>query len=289
MNRIYVILVLYKMSPLESASYRTMEEALQTRPALARCVELMVVDNSPAAQELPEHASGCYLHDGTNPGLARRYNAALEQASAANATWLMLLDQDTSLTSAYFDEVERLAESLAADERIAGFLPRLVAGERLLSPHIPEFRRSPYRLHLEVKGVLGGLVRGFNSGAILRVSALTAIGGFPEQYWLDYLDHATFHRLQQQGGEFYVMDVSLEHDLSIHRKGKHADPANAERHRNQLAAQMLFYQEHGTPEERRRNRRDLISRAWNSLLHAHFAEAGRLLEAALSRSRGASA
>jgi GT2 family glycosyltransferase len=288
-NRIFAVLVLYKMAPATSPSYCALRQALASRPGLQARMDVLVVDNSPEAQRLPASSFGRYVHDGTNPGLARRYNDALKQAVAAGATWLLLLDQDTGLTPAYFDQLEALAESLAGDPHIVGILPRLVTGERLLSPHIPEFRRSPYRLHLGVTGLLGGLIRGFNSGAMLRVAALQAIGGFPEQYWLDYLDHATFHRLQATGGEFYIMDVSLEHELSIHRADKHDDPANAERHRNQLAAQMLFYEEHGTPEERRRNRLDLVSRSWDSFLHLRFAEARRLLEAAVSPAQKVSA
>lgn len=282
LKRIFAVLVLYRMSPEQSPSFRALEEALRTRPALAARFDLLIVDNSPEAHALPSTFAGCYLHDGTNPGLARRYNKALEQALAAEATWLLLLDQDTCLTPEYFDQVELLADSLAEDSHVVGLLPRLIAGDRLLSPHIPAFRTSSYRLHLGVKGLLGGLVRGFNSGAVVRVCVLASIGGFPEQYWLDYLDHATFHGLQAKGGEFFIMDVSLEHDMSIHRAGKHEDPDNAERHRNQLAAQMLFYNEHGTAEERRRNRLNLLARAWKSLLHAHFAEAVRLTEAAFS-------
>ncbi len=289
MNRIFAVLVLYKMRAEQSPSFCALQRALATRPSLAARMEVLVVDNSPERQELPADFVGRYVHDGANPGLARRYNETLQQASAAKAAWLLLLDQDTSLTPAYFDQLEVLTDSLAEDAHIVGILPRLIAGERLLSPHIPAFRRSTYRLHLGVKGLLGGLIRGFNSGAMLRVSALEAIGGFPEQYWLDYLDHATFHRLQARGGEFFIMDVSLEHELSIHRADKHADPANAQRHRNQLAAQMLFYEEHGTPEERRRNRLNLVSRAWDSLIHARFAEAGRLIEAAFSSAQKVSA
>ncbi len=289
MNRIFAVLVLYKMAPTASPSYCALRQALASRPGLQARMDVLVVDNSPEAQRLSASSFGRYVHDGTNPGLARRYNDALKQAVAAGATWLLLLDQDTGLTPAYFDQLEALADSLAGDPHIVGILPRLVAGERLLSPHIPEFRRSPYRLHLGVAGLLGGLIRGFNSGAMLRVAALQAIGGFPEQYWLDYLDHATFHRLQATGGEFFIMDVSLDHELSIHRADKHDDPANAARHRNQLAAQMLFYEEHGSPEERRRNRLDLMSRAWDSFLHLRFAECGRLLEAAMSPTRKVSA
>jgi GT2 family glycosyltransferase len=278
--RTFAVLVLYNTQLADSPTYRAIQDALRNKPVLAEQLQLLVFDNSPSPHAPSEGALGEYRHDGTNPGLASRYNQALAEAAAHGATWLMLLDQDTALTPEYFDQVETLSQSLAPETHIAGIIPKLAAGPRLLSPHIPCFRKSPYRLHLGVSGLLGGLLRAFNSGALLRVSALQAIGGFPEQYWLDYLDHATFHRLQAQGGQIWVMDVLVEHDLSIHRPEKHSDPANAARHRNQLRAEALFYREHGTPSERIRHQLNLLQRAFQSLLGAHLAEAWRLLQAA---------
>jgi hypothetical protein len=46
----------------------------------------------------------------------------------------------------------------------------------------------------------------YNSGALLRVKALQEMNGFPEEFLLDYLDHATFRILQNKGGR-----ISIEH------------------------------------------------------------------------------
>jgi GT2 family glycosyltransferase len=99
-----------------------------------------------------------------------------------------------------------------------------------------------------------GLIRVYNSGAVLRMSALREIGGFPEEYWLDYLDHAVFHRLQAAGGKVFVMEARLAHEMSIHQPNKEANPAHAARQANQLAAEVRFYREHGTAQEQRRHR-----------------------------------
>jgi len=282
---IAAIVVLYKMSVADSPSYRTLSAALRERPELAAKIDLLVADNSPEAQPLPVDFSGRYLHDGTNPGLAKRYNEALGAAAAAGAIWLLLLDQDTTLTEAYLAELETLAERLADEETIVAIVPKLMAGGRLQSPHLPRFLRTDFALDRSSYGVAGGLVRVYNSGALLRVSAVQGIGGFPEAYWLDYLDHATFHQLQARGGAIYLMDAALEHEMSIYRPDKHADPGHAARRRNQLSAEVRFYREFGSLQERLRHRGSLAWEAARSMSKGRFAEVARLLRAVFAPRR----
>jgi len=279
---ILAIVVLYKMSFQASPSYSALNAALRDRPELAGKIDLLVVDNSPEAQPLPADFLGQYLHDRTNPGLARRYNYALAAAAASRAAWLLLLDQDTTLTAAYIEEIETLSERLAGEEKIVAIVPKLLSGGALQSPHLPRYRRPSHTVDLSSYGVTGGLVRVYNSGALLRVSAVQAIGGFPEAYWLDYLDHATFHQLQARGGEIYVMHARLDHDMSILRPDKHKDLGNAVRHKNQLAAEVRFYRDFGSLQERLRDRAALARQAFHSIRRGLFAEAARWLSAAFA-------
>jgi GT2 family glycosyltransferase len=285
---IQVIVVVYRIPIAASPTYRTLRAAIGAHPALAETINLLVCDNSRTPQTPPDDFLGRYLHDGTNPGLAARYNQALSQAVADGATWLLLLDQDTELTVAYLDELVTLSTTLAADANIAAIVPKLMEGPHVRSPHLPVFRGGSSAIQPvdpAAHGPFDGLLRVFNSGALVRVAALQAIGGFPEAYWLDSLDHATFHRLQCRGGCIYIMEAQLEHEMSIHRPDKHRDPANAARHRNQLAAENLFYREHGSPAERIRHRLSLLIDALRSLRHGHPAEALRLLHAAFELPR----
>jgi len=283
---ILAIVVLYKMRFSASPSYGKLNAAFREWPELASKIDLLVVDNSPEAQALPADFCGRYVHDGTNPGLASRYNYALREAVASGATWLLLLDQDTTLTDAYLQELAELSTQLAGEETIAIVVPKLIDVNTLQSPHLPRYRRSEYALDLQSYGVLGGLVRAYNSGAMLRVSALQAVGGFPEAYWLDYLDHATMHLLQARGGQVYVMQARLQHEMSIHRADKHEDPAHAARHRNQLRAEIRFYRQFGSVRERLWHRASLAKQALRSARDGFPAEAMRLMRAAVAVGTG---
>ena len=54
----------------------------------------------------------------------------------------------------------------------------------------------------------------YNSASTLRVKALRSIGGFPAEFWLDFMDHAVFHALFVRGYRVYVMLATLTHDSS---------------------------------------------------------------------------
>jgi GT2 family glycosyltransferase len=280
---IVAVIVLYKMSATASPSYRTLTQLLQRREDSGRQrIDLTVMDNSPEPQSPPPESVGRYLHDGSNPGLAKRYNHMLAEAEAVGATWLLVLDQDTTLTASYLAEIDELSERLAGRDNVVAIVPKLITQGLLASPHLPSYRRVEYSIDLNSRGVASGMIRVYNSGALLRVKALRAIGGFPETYWLDYLDHATFHQLQARGGAIYVMDARLEHEMSIHRTDRQNDPAHPGRHRNQLAAEIRFYNEYGCLEEHARHRIDLAHRALRALRAGLIAESGRLLRALLA-------
>jgi len=253
-SRVLAVIVLYKMSLAESPTYQALRAAFRARRELASEIELLVADNSPEPQSPGHDFVGQYVHDGTNPGLARRYNQALAAARRAGCEWLLLFDQDTRPTIQYFDELSRFLHERPLPE-IAVVVPKLVMDGRILSPHPPVFRRPEYEVTLNSSGVIGRDLRAFNSAALVRVSALEPIGGFPEEYWLDYLDHATFHRIQAEGGRIHVMQATLEHELSDAVPDR---PVNPARLLNRLRAEAQFYQEYGTFRERLLHRIDLL-------------------------------
>ena len=54
-----------------------------------------------------------------------------------------------------------------------------------------------------------------NSGALIRVEFLNIIGGFNEDFPLDYLDHWLFHEIYENGYKVRLLDLTLEHELSV--------------------------------------------------------------------------
>jgi hypothetical protein len=107
-------------------------------------------------------------------------------------------------------------------------------------------------------------------GALLRIKALQEMNGFPEEFLLDYLDHATFRILQNKGGRIFVMQTTLEHKLSSNREDSSDDPVFSARQKNVLHAERAFYRNYGSFRERFFYHARLIWRAWKALRSGSF-------------------
>lgn len=249
------IIVLYKRAAEESESLTTFMDALREDATLASGLSVILYDNS-AEPQPPAFTTPCpleYVHNGQNTGLASAYNYALASAQSSGATWLLLLDQDTSLSVAYLRELRELSHSLADQENIGAIVPKLVADNVVYSPESNflyqmrnQFRAVRHPIGRNDVGVQPERISAYNSGAAMRVSALQSIHGFPAEYWLDYLDHAVFHALRLRGYLVYVMHAALEQQLS------HMDINQVPhwRQRNVLTAQTRFVVTNGSFLER---------------------------------------
>lgn len=250
-----VVVVLYGQSPAESAALCSLLEAAAERPEAAQRMSLVIYDNSLRSQQasLPPQFETDYIHDGGNAGLARAYNAALARARTQGSAWLLLLDQDTRLTLQYVDELLEATTALESSAEIGAIVPKLWAGTRLYSPEAPflwqirrQFSNRHHSVQENVTGMAAGPLTAYNSGAALRVSALEQMGGFPEEFWLDYLDHAVFQQLRLDGKRVWVMRTLLEQNLS------HMDLETVPmwRHWSVLAAQTRFVLQFGNAIDR---------------------------------------
>jgi GT2 family glycosyltransferase len=255
-----VIAVLYKRSFDQSESLSSLFAILERHPEWAPHFSLLIYDNSPNAQALTAHVTFpvAYVHDPSNGGLATAYNAALTRAEKEQREWLLLLDQDTCLTTDFLCELLDAADKLQASPEVAAIVPKLMVKGAIHSP-APSFAsqlrqlRSPRKpIYLNVEGIQLEPLSAYNSGATLRVSALRAIGGFPAEYWLDFLDHAVFHKLFSHGYRTYVMRTRLAHDFS----GSDVEHVPTWRQKNVLKARTLFVRQSGTFVDR------LIYRLW---------------------------
>ncbi len=272
-SRIFVVVVLYRQKPSESIAVTALSSLLSVDVELASHFQILLYDNSPQAQPLT--AGFAYIHDATNRGLVQAYNYALHQAVAAKAEWLLLLDQDTELTSAYLQEALELSDSLRLDTRIAAIVPKLEGPMGIKSPTLDflgwlrrqvEFRhRRMLFATIETYGLQPAQLSAFNSAAVLRVTALQTIGGFPKDFWLDFLDVAVFHALDAAGGRIFVMHSCLRHAFSMDTAGFYVEPSALRRHGNMLAAMVHYVRTRGTRSDLLLARLYLLRNAYNLL------------------------
>ena len=241
-HRLGVVVVLHRVRPADSVALTTLESVLGTsgqRPLV------LVHDNSDVRTgdgQAPRVVT-TLRHDPSNPGLAAAYEWAAAEAEAAGCSWLLLLDQDTRLTPDFLDEVGRLVENDAAlPQDVDVLLPTVVHDGRVLSPH-RRVRLRTRPVTTRAPGVIRERCSWVNSGTVLRLSALKAVGGFPQDYPLDHLDHALAHRLQAHGSRALLLAATLEHRLSLLDRSS----LGADRLAGVLEAEERFYGEHGSP------------------------------------------
>jgi GT2 family glycosyltransferase len=264
---IYIVVVLYNQLPVASPAVSSLFESLCASSVQPEQFHLLLYDNSPkASTALPSHPRLLYFHDARNQGLAVAYNYALQRASEVGCSWLLLLDQDTTVTVEYLREALELAASLVDNPQVSAIVPKLRCDVGIKSPtldFLESLRRQfqfPRKRKLYAETTLYGLQReqwsAFNSASLLRVSALARVGGFPEEFWLDFLDIATFFALHEDGGRIFVMQTTLKHELSLDTRVFYEQESGLRRYKNVLSAMILFVRKHG-------RRRDLwLTRFW---------------------------
>jgi GT2 family glycosyltransferase len=242
-TRIFAIVVLYGQRPAQSATLATLARALRAEHAVDCIVQ--VWDNGPfgeaALDALPD---GFRYHAASvNRGLYPAYEGARHAAEAEGCEWLLTLDQDTALPEDFFSAIGPGLKAAKDDLHIAAIVPHLAEGEQLLSPtYVGIGRAKP--LPAKFSGVPLREARAFNSAALLRVSALDAIGGFDPCFWLDYLDNSLHHQLFVRGWRMYVLgSVRLEHRLSLLN---YRERLSLARFRNFLGAEAAYIDLYGS-------------------------------------------
>jgi GT2 family glycosyltransferase len=250
-SSILSIVVIYNRDLAQSQSFSSLLQILKERPEWAKHFSLVVYDNSPQPQSHSVAAdfSIDYVHDASNGGLARAYNYALARAESEEREWLLLLDQDTSLSAEFISELLATSETLHSRSEVAAIIPKLQANGKIESPSsdfFEQIRRQFQNPQPAIKQDVAGLQQqrlcSYNSGSALRVAALKSIGGFPAEFWLDFLDHAVFHALYSRGYRVYVMRATLAHDSSYSDIGS----LPSWRLHNILLARTLYVKKHGS-------------------------------------------
>jgi len=262
---VLAVLVLYKSTPLTSQTFRTLCISLRETDLACR-VKLLIYDNSPAPSFPPEDipTEHSYVHDPQNRGLAAAYNAALDLAFKEGRDWLLLFDQDTTVTPSYLTLADRILREISEEHRIAAIVPKLESGGGIVSPSRVLWAGFLAPIRRSFSGVAPFQATALNSGTLIRVSAVRHIGGFNTHFWLDYLDHWMFDQLYRAGYSVYVMDIVIQHVLSVRNFATMTEV----RYRNILRAESAYHRTCRSPIEQKVYVLRLLVRALKILLQA---------------------
>lgn len=236
--QVLAVIVRYNTALSSSQTIDSLSRAFSENPEIMRSVRALIWDNSPAPlvhPQLPFPFS--YFHSGQNVGMSGAFNSAAAQAQQENIPWLLLLDQDTVLPQDFFPGMLGYLRRLTEHPDVAAIVPTVLVGDFIVSP-----RRMLLNRHRAYpKGETGmaeGEAAAVNSGTLLRVSALLAIGGFSPDFWLDYSDWYVFHQLYRSGMRVWrAADITLQHSMTVM---DYDNLMSLDRYRNLLGAEGAF-------------------------------------------------
>jgi GT2 family glycosyltransferase len=230
------ILVLYNRTPETSETYRTLiasAHSASLNPDL-----IAVYDNSQIRQVrvAEEKYLFAYKHDPSNSGIAAAYNWALDIAKSHGFTWLLLLDQDTSLPVTFLASLYHTLNVYNTNKSVTAIVPTVTDRGVVISPkHVRFGRLAP--LPKLLPQVAEYEVTAINSGVAIRVKFMASLGGFNPAYRLDCLDHWLFRQLYARGKRVALSDTVLEHNLSV---SDYRNQVSLTRYRSILSAEVLF-------------------------------------------------
>jgi GT2 family glycosyltransferase len=246
---ILAVVVLYKRSPQESQTIQSLIQVFERNPGLKASFRVLLWDNSPipaAAVSLP------FAFDlrsaERNVGTSGAYNYAMEFAESLQYRWLLLLDQDTTISDEFLRGMVGYAERFRDELEVAAVVPFIFSHGVLVSPRrIRSFNRVQ-QIPTTFSGLLKDKAYAVNSATLMRVSALRAIGGYSDEFWLDLSDVYVFQALHRQGRFTYIAgDLRLGHSIASMDFDKEMSP---ERYRNFLAAESAYIDLYLSPPER---------------------------------------
>lgn len=242
----FVVLVIYKMKISDTPSFQVLQQAVSEG-----LIRLFIYDNSPEQQELSFLSSEKihYHHDPLNSGLSKAYDQALDLMTG-NESWLLLLDQDTELS---LENLRFLSEH-QVDNKIAALTPQVFVGERQISPLYADHYIDRNSASVEV-GKHSEKIMAINSGTLVNAEFLDTIGGFSNDFPLDFLDHWLFWRIHQAAWKIEVLPLKIKHDLSV----LNYSTMSHSRYQSIISAETVFYQKYDT-ENFSRHKKQLLLR-----------------------------
>lgn len=213
---VLAVVVIYGRAAHQTLAWETLNAWLaEASDAGLALRHILVYDNSPTATS-PSVAAPkglTYQHDAENGGTRAACMHAVALARQKNCQWLLLLDQDTHLPINLKDAMTAAVREARGTP--AAVVPRVWHGHQPISPATISMLGTIRPLPQDSLPPHGSRVTAIASGSLLNISYLEAMGPIPERLWLDGVDHWIFSGIYTRGGSVCLVEVPLQHNLSI--------------------------------------------------------------------------
>jgi len=229
MNKLAVVITLYQKKFNDTPSAKLLLEYAQANQIL-----LIIFDNSKNQDlKIPEQTNVIYQWHPENEGISVAYNFALSEASKQAFDLLLLLDHDTAITANYLTFI--LNEDF---NQVKAIVPQIISHEVTVSPLMADRYISLKNSQTLKSGMTKQPLMAINSGAVLPVAVLEQIGGFNNEFPLDFLDHWLFWRLNQLETAYLISDEQIQHELSVQTP----QAMSTKRYQSIVTAEAHYYQ-----------------------------------------------
>jgi len=211
------IIVLYKCSLKDSASYQTVTKSLA---CAGKKGVLFVFDNSPEMQVLDDVDSAIwqhveYVHCPENKGLGVAYNQGATYAKKNDMDWIVLLDQDTTFSENY---ISKLDEAIKQHSEIKLFAPIIqLKNQKPFSPTRYKHKRG-YSVKLTSGIYSFSKYSPVNSGMVINTNSFWEAGGYNPDIRLDFADFQFIERFRHVEKTFFAVDTVAIQDFSNEEK-----------------------------------------------------------------------
>jgi rhamnosyltransferase len=159
-----------------------------------------------------------------NYGLGFAYNKAIEYATRCEKQWLILLDQDSECQAKCVDILIQYVHVLKQNGYFVGAIcPSVYSRKYPGCLHKPYNWNGRYFLPAPYDSNETNFIRQIDSpissGTLYSVDALQNIGGFREDYFIDFVDHECHLRMKKFNWSlWWAQDAHLSHELGSIQK-----------------------------------------------------------------------
>jgi rhamnosyltransferase len=199
----------------------------QRLPALLDQVqEIIIIDNgseSAFVTQLKNHAADQHIrviYNNRNLGIARALNMSIKEAIGQGYPWVLTLDQDSQPHPDMVAELCSSYQRAPRKENIAIIAPQIIdSGLGRSAPFLRQRSRWRYERTPCLGDDLENVTTVISSGALINADIFETVGGFREDFFIDYVDTEYCLRALSMGYEIRAAcPAKLDHRLGDRRR-----------------------------------------------------------------------
>lgn len=244
-NKILVVIVLYEVELKKTPSFELLHKLVyESKNDEFFIHHIFVYDNSKkfnCPSELVDVNKFTYVHDCKNGGTAAAYTKAYDVCKKVDADWILLLDQDTIIPKNYFEEINVNLKK-TKNTNVGAFVPYVNDENVNISPAQVDCFGSFIPIKNFIKNNTNKKITAISSGALINKNSFDLFLPFPNELWLDYVDHWIFLCINNNNKIIIIINCHFSHNLSINNTKK----ISSQRLESILNGELFFYKKLGS-------------------------------------------